>query len=39
MAPKRMPWREAETAIGDLLPMFKLTVEGLNQAMEVLMRR
>ena len=38
MAPKRMPWREAETAIGDLLPMYKLTVEGLNQAMEKLMK-
>lgn len=38
MAPKRMPWREAETAIGDLLPMYRLTVEGLNLAMTELMR-
>lgn len=37
MAPKRAPWREAETAIGDLLPMYKLSVEGLNQGMIKLM--
>lgn len=33
MAPGRAPWREAETAIKEMLPMFKLTVDGLNQAM------
>jgi len=37
MAPGRAPWREAETAIGELLPMYKLTVEGLNQGMIKLM--
>ena len=31
------PWREAETAIKALLPMYKLTVDGLNQAMIKLM--
>ena len=37
MAPGHAPWREAETAIKDLLPMYKLTVEGLNQGMIKLM--
>ncbi|MBR2948424.1 MAG: VWA containing CoxE family protein [Lachnospiraceae bacterium] len=37
MAPGRAPWREAETAIGELLPMYKLTVDGLNQGMIKLM--
>ncbi|MCI6552918.1 MAG: VWA containing CoxE family protein [Lachnospiraceae bacterium] len=37
MAPGHAPWREAETAIKNLLPMYKLTVEGLNQAMVKLM--
>lgn len=37
MAPGRAPWREAETAIKELLPMYKLTVEGLNQGMIKLM--
>lgn len=37
MAPGRAPWREAETAIKDLLPMYKLTVEGLNEGMIRLM--
>lgn len=37
MAPQRAPWREAETAIKELLPMYKLTVEGLNQGMVRLM--
>lgn len=27
------PWREAETAIKNIFPMYKLTVDGLNQAM------
>ena len=37
MAPGRAPWREAETAVKELFPMFKLTVDGLNQAMVKLM--
>lgn len=37
MAPGRAPWREAETAVKELFPMFKLTVDGLNQAMIKLM--
>ena len=37
MAPGRAPWREAETAIKELFPMYKLTVDGLNQAMTKLM--
>ncbi len=37
MAPGHAPWREAETAIKGLFPMYKLTVEGLNQAMVRLM--
>ncbi len=37
MAPGRAPWREAETAIKGLFPMYKLTVDGLNQAMVKLM--
>ncbi|MFI3238200.1 MAG: VWA containing CoxE family protein [Lachnospiraceae bacterium] len=37
MAPGEAPWREAETAIKGLLPMYKLTVDGLNQAMIKLM--
>ena len=37
MAPGKAPWREAETAIKELLPMYKLTVDGLNRAMTVLM--
>lgn len=37
MAPGRAPWREAETAIKDIFPMYKLTVEGLNDAMIKLM--
>ena len=37
MAPGRAPWREAETAISELLPMYKLTVDGLNQGMIKLM--
>lgn len=38
MAPGRAPWREAETAIKELFPMYKLTVEGLNEAMVKLMQ-
>lgn len=37
MAPRHAPWREAETAIKGLFPMYKLTVDGLNQAMMKLM--
>ena len=37
MAPGRAPWREAETAIKGMFPMYKLTVNGLNQAMGKLM--
>ena len=39
MAPGHAPWREAETAIRELLPMYKLTVEGLNEGMIRLMRK
>lgn len=31
------PWREAETAVKEIFPMYKLTVDGLNQAMVKLM--
>ncbi len=37
MAPGHAPWREAETAIKAMFPMYKLTVNGLNQAMAKLM--
>lgn len=37
MAPGHAPWREAETAVKGLFPMYKLTVDGLNQAMTRLM--
>lgn len=37
MAPGHAPWREAETAIKVMFPMYKLTVDGLNQAMAKLM--
>ena len=37
MAPGHAPWREAETAVKELFPMYKLTVDGLNQAMVKLM--
>lgn len=37
MAPGHAPWREAETAIKEMFPMYKLTVSGLNQAMARLM--
>ena len=33
MAVGRAPWREAETAIKALFPMYRLTVKGLNDAM------
>lgn len=37
MAPGNAPWREAETAIKTIFPMYKLTVKGLNDAMVTLM--
>lgn len=37
MAPGAAPWREAETAVKDLFPMYKLTVAGLQKAMQTLM--
>ena len=37
MAPGHAPWREAETAVKQLFPMYKLTVDGLNRAMVTLM--
>ena len=37
MAPGHAPWREAETAIKELFPMYKLTVKGLNDGMIKLM--
>ncbi|MCL2051673.1 MAG: VWA containing CoxE family protein [Lachnospiraceae bacterium] len=39
MAPGHAPWREAETAVKNLLPMYKLTVAGLKKAMDELMLR
>lgn len=33
------PWREAETAIKEMFPMLPLTVAGLNEAMQILMKR
>lgn len=37
MAPGHAPWREAETAIKNMFPMYKLTVSGLNEGMKKLM--
>lgn len=37
MAPGDAPWREAETAIKKIFPMYHLTIDGLNQAMQKLM--
>lgn len=39
MAPGHAPWREAETAIKNIFPMYKLTIEGLNEALVKLMSR
>ena len=39
MAPGRAPWREAETAVKEIFPMYKLTVDGLNKAMVKLMTK
>lgn len=37
MAPGNAPWREAETAVKGIIPMYKLTVDGLKDAMNELM--
>ncbi len=37
MAAARSPWREAEYAISGFLPMYRLTLEGLNEGMKYLM--
>lgn len=37
MAPGSAPWREAETVIKEVFPMYKLTAAGLNEAMTILM--
>ena len=37
MAPGKAPWREAETAVKQIFPMYKLSVGGLDQAMSKLM--
>jgi len=39
MASGHAPWREAETAIKEMFPMYRLSVDGLNQAMVKLMAR
>ena len=39
MSPVAAPWREAETAIGEIFPMLPLTVSGLDRGMEILMKR
>lgn len=39
MAPGHAPWREAETALKEVFPMYFLTVEGLKAAMGKLMTR
>ncbi len=39
MAPGEAPWREAETAIKKIFPMYKLTIDGLNEALVKLMSR
>ena len=39
MAPGEAPWREAETAIKKMFPMYKLTIDGLNEAMVKLMSK
>ena len=39
MAPGEAPWREAETAIKKIFPMYKLTIDGLNEAMVKLMTK
>ncbi|MDR0220555.1 MAG: VWA containing CoxE family protein [Lachnospiraceae bacterium] len=38
MAPGHAPWREAETAVKNLFPMYRMSVAGLNKAMETLLK-
>lgn len=38
MAQGNAPWRESETAVKELFPMYPLTVKGLKEAMKELMR-
>ena len=38
MARGNAPWRESETAVKELFPMYPLTVKGLKEAMKELMR-
>ncbi len=37
MSMKPAPWREAETVLKEMFPMFRLTVDGLEQSMKILM--
>ena len=39
MAPGDAPWREAETRIKNIFPMYKLTIDGLNEALTKLMQK
>lgn len=39
MAPGNAPWREAETAVKNLIQMYRLTVDGLKEGMKYLMRK
>ncbi len=39
MAPGDAPWREAETRIKGIFPMYKLTIDGLNEALTKLMQK
>lgn len=39
MAPGEAPWREAETRIKNIFPMYKLTIEGLNESLVKLMQK
>ena len=38
MAQGNAPWRESETAVKGIFPMFPMTVKGLKEAMEELMQ-
>lgn len=39
MAPGHAPWREAETAIKEMIPMYRLSIDGLNQALVSLLKK
>ena len=39
MAPGDAPWREAETRIKNIFAMYKLTIDGLNEALTKLMQK